>query len=334
MGGAQFSLDRPSGLQGLGAQPVAPAGAPRDEGGALPPIQEGETAHEAAERGTPAAPAGAAKREEGVGTTGGKDGDTIIARATKTRGRKQLTVVANNAECTFDELRLDEAYETGIQALGEDEEVVALMPAKEFVIAHGPKRTVLYWLCGDVKMTEKINGFFEGQSFFHQHPPRRRHAYCQIVFPKTSFWQYGLVLGNTVLLLVDTGKGFVSTTFIWKTPLNVHLCSLPNSLHAYLGVKALCSYLVLFSGPLTLVAMTEAVKAVPYELTWLAILFVPDTLRKLFKLNVEAITLIVCEVDYWVTFVTLCLAVVSAAVSFEYDGAAVYFLINFVFKLQ
>ena len=165
MGGAQLSLDRPSGLQGLGAQPVAPAGAPRDEGRTLSPIQKGETAHEAAERGTPAAPAGAAKREEGtVGTTGGKDGDTIIARATKTRGRKQLTVVANNAECTFDELRLDEAYETGIQALGEDEEVVALMPAKEFVIAHGPKRTVLYWLCGDVERTEKINDFLEGES--------------------------------------------------------------------------------------------------------------------------------------------------------------------------
>ena len=163
MGGAQFSLDGPSGLQGLGARPVTPAGAPRDEGRALSPIQEGETAHEEAERGTAAAPADAAKREEGVGTTGGEDGDTIIAGATKTKGwREQLTVVDNNAECTFDDLKLDEAYEMGIQALGEDEEVVVFMPGKEFVIAHGPKRTVLYWLCGDVGMTEKINGFLEG----------------------------------------------------------------------------------------------------------------------------------------------------------------------------
>jgi hypothetical protein len=36
------------------------------------------------------------------------------------------------------------------------------MPAAEFVIPHGPKRTVLYWLCRDAERTEKINDFLEG----------------------------------------------------------------------------------------------------------------------------------------------------------------------------
>ena len=72
------------------------------------------------------------------------------------------------AECEFDELKLDEANEKAIENLREEEEVLVLMPAKEFVIAHGPKRTVLYWLCGDVERTVKINGFLEGL--------RRHHA--------------------------------------------------------------------------------------------------------------------------------------------------------------
>ena len=60
-------------------------------------------------------------------------------------------------------MKLDETLETGIEALGPDEEVMVLVPAKEFVIPHGPKRTVLYWLCGDVEMTVKINDSLEGE---------------------------------------------------------------------------------------------------------------------------------------------------------------------------
>ena len=67
------------------------------------------------------------------------------------------------AECEFDELKLDEAHEKAIENLREEEEVVVLMPAKEFVIPHGPKRTVLYWLCGDAERTEKINDSLEGE---------------------------------------------------------------------------------------------------------------------------------------------------------------------------
>ena len=45
---------------------------------------------------------------------------------------------------------------------------------------------------------------------------------------------------------------------------------------------------------------------VPYELTWLAIMAVPNGLRKLFKLNVEAVALLARELDFWVPFMTMC----------------------------
>ena len=63
----------------------------------------------------------------------------------------------------FVKLKLEEASEESIAGLGEDEEVVLLMPAQEVMIAHGPKRTVLYRLCGSVAMTEKINDSLEGE---------------------------------------------------------------------------------------------------------------------------------------------------------------------------
>ena len=80
---------------------------------------------------------------------------------------------------------------------------------------------------------------------------------------------------------------------------------------------------------LSILAMTEAV--VPYELTWLGLFWVPDALRKLFKLNTEAVVRIVGEHDFWVPFVTLCLSAISGSASFGYDGAAVQLFIVFVF---
>ena len=66
------------------------------------------------------------------------------------------------AACAFDVLKLDEQSERDIEKLRGGDEVVVFMPVKEFVIAHGPKRTVLYWLCRNVRMAEGINGFLEG----------------------------------------------------------------------------------------------------------------------------------------------------------------------------
>ena len=69
----------------------------------------------------------------------------------------------DHAACDFDELKLDEASEEAIEQLEEDEKVVVLMPAMEFVVAHGPRRTVLYTLCRNAEITEKINDFLEGK---------------------------------------------------------------------------------------------------------------------------------------------------------------------------
>ena len=62
-----------------------------------------------------------------------------------------------------EEIITDWHSEKAIKALGDDEELVVLLPAKEFTIKHGPKRTVLYWLCRNVEFAETINGFLEGE---------------------------------------------------------------------------------------------------------------------------------------------------------------------------
>ena len=71
------------------------------------------------------------------------------------------------------------------------------------------------------------------------------------------------------------------------------------------------------------------IEVVPYELTWLAILAVPDALRKLFKLNAHAVSLVLHELDFWVPFVTLLLGCFFASASFAHDGATVAFVITF-----
>ena len=71
-------------------------------------------------------------------------------------------------------------------------------------------------------------------------------------------------------------------------------------------------------------------EVVPYELTWLIILVLPDALRKLFKLNTHAVSLVLRELDFWVPFVTLLLGCFFASASFAYDGAAAAVVITFV----
>mmetsp|Transcript_104276 Transcript_104276/g.300560 ORF Transcript_104276/g.300560 Transcript_104276/m.300560 type:complete len:670 (-) Transcript_104276:1991-4000(-) len=240
VGGANFSLDERSG-QGLEAPYEAPAGAAREENEALSPGQDREVAQEA-ERGIPVAPADAATRGGGTDRAGG----------TKTRGKRgKPTIVAKDAECRFDEMRLVGASEKGIQTLGDDEEVVVLMPGKGFVIPVGPKRTVLYWLCGDVGTTVNINGFLEGVK----------------------------------ALLANLSAG------------------------AFLSILGM-------------------MEVVPYELTWLMILALPDALRKLFKLNAHAVSLVLRELDFWVPFVTMLLASFFASASFAHDRAAAAVIIT------
>ena len=83
-------------------------------------------------------------------------------------------------------------------------------------------------------------------------------------------------------------------------------------------------------GLVSILAMTET--AIPYEFTWLVILCVPDPLRKLFKLNTEAVGLVLRELDFWIPFVTICLGAFFASASFEHDGAAVLFFTVLVFS--
>jgi hypothetical protein len=82
-----------------------------------------------------------------------------------------------------------------------------------------------------------------------------------------------------------------------------------------------------FSANLSLLglgAILALMEVVPYELVWLSFFLVPDALRKLFKLNTEAVSLVLHELDFWVPFVTLCLGAFFGSASFGHEGAAVH----------
>jgi len=96
------------------------------------------------------------------------------------------------------------------------------------------------------------------------------------------------------------------------------------------GVKVPSAYLVLFGFVATLVAITEAVGFLPYELAWLVVLVFPDALRKLFKLNTEAVALVLRELDFWVPFVAMCLSVFFISASFEHDLTSAVFCAGFM----
>ena len=78
---------------------------------------------------------------------------------TRDRG---LTVIGEHAACAFDEIKLGEASKRAIRTLDDDDEVVVLMPAMEYVVPHGPKRSVLFWLCGNLVLVQRVNGFLDG----------------------------------------------------------------------------------------------------------------------------------------------------------------------------
>ena len=63
----------------------------------------------------------------------------------------------------YNDVELDDESREDVEMLRDDEEVVVLIPADEYVIHHGPERTVLYFLFRNLWLTEKINGAFEGE---------------------------------------------------------------------------------------------------------------------------------------------------------------------------
>ena len=160
MGGAHFSLDELN-EQGLPCGPV-------ERGGARSPGQQREAGHAAEGRQAPGRPADVEKeREEEALEENARI--PVSNEGVKDRGRRtQLLRRADGLDETsdrivFDRIELEAASKKAIDELDEDEDVVVLMPANEFVIAHGPKRTVLFLVCRSVSMTKKINGFLEGE---------------------------------------------------------------------------------------------------------------------------------------------------------------------------
>jgi len=57
---------------------------------------------------------------------------------------------------------------------------------------------------------------------------------------------------------------------------------------------------------------------------------VPNVLRKLFKLNVEALALVFREIDFWVPLVTTIISCMCAWASFTHEGAAAAFVFIFI----
>ena len=83
---------------------------------------------------------------------------------------------------------------------------------------------------------------------------------------------------------------------------------------------------MLATGVLIVLALAEVV---PYELLWLVVSWVPDILRTLFKMNTEAIGLILRELDFWVPSVTVSLAAYFFSASFAHEAAATTFVVLF-----
>ena len=97
-------------------------------------------------------------------------------------------------------------------------------------------------------------------------------------------------------------------------------------------MKVICAYLTLLGSVVSVLALTETVDVVPYELLWLSILWLSEALRKLFKLNAEAVALILHELDFWVPFTTMCLACLCGSASLGHDGAFNLFAVAFALQ--
>ena len=117
------------------AQPAAqPAAQEKGEEAAAPPRSQSSNGRTASAR----------ERRPSASGTGDNDGFAI------------------EHSVTFSKIRLNKVSAEAIRPLRDWEEIMVLMPSEEYVIVHGPKRTVLHWLCGDVGVTMAINGFLEG----------------------------------------------------------------------------------------------------------------------------------------------------------------------------
>lgn len=76
---------------------------------------------------------------------------------------EQVQVDPARETFAYDDVDLDDESREDVEMLRDDEEAVVLMPADEYVIHHGPERTVLYFLCRNLLLSEKINDALEGE---------------------------------------------------------------------------------------------------------------------------------------------------------------------------
>ena len=94
--------------------------------------------------------------------------------------------------------------------------------------------------------------------------------------------------------------------------------------------KAIGQLLCLPSFALSIIAFCMAV---PFELRWLSVLSLGDTTRCLLKKNTHALKLVFLEPDFWVSAITVVLAMVfGVAPSFEYDAGVCVFLACFAYS--
>ena len=92
----------------------------------------------------------------------------------------------------------------------------------------------------------------------------------------------------------------------------------------YAGTKHISSFL-LFT---ILVPVAAWAGLIPYELRWAVGLGIVEILRKVFKLNVEALVLVVREIGFLLPFTTNVLGAFFGSASFDHEpGAAFMFFV-------
>ena len=79
-----------------------------------------------------------------------------------------------------------------------------------------------------------------------------------------------------------------------------------------------------------LVTVAAGAQLIPFECRWVGVLAMVDVLRKAFKLNAEAIGLIIGELDFLIPFVMNCGAAGFASASFGFDPGAIAVLLTYV----
>ena len=109
-------------------------------------------------------------------------------------------------QLNYERLALDAESEATVNGLGDDEEVIAFMPAEEMIIPDGPKRSVLcFLLWGNHRMAKHVNDFTEEHRVWSEitAPLALLIALVALteVIPLDLTW-----LG--VLSLPDTARGF------------------------------------------------------------------------------------------------------------------------------